>query len=267
MNFNIEPKKQEWKGQGWTVTTLKGPILNAQDIDNAEKNLGIPIPEMIFGKNKVSIEHEKSGFEIHFTALNALDLVDKTGDKGLIQVAHSKAWSSTRNKNRSAAGDKIEGIIKPFDWTYSTDYCGDVCDSKTMDDNIENVPEIPFDKLKQPDPILFFDEVSLYEDELGDNGIVILNCKVRVMPERLLVLCRFFLRVDNVLLRIRDTRVYVEFETGQVIREYQEQEENFDELKKKIPLGVKDPGSYLRDANWVASKLKVLGGRRDGYKV
>lgn len=87
------------------------------------------------------------------------------------------------------------------------------------------------DLLKRPDPILFFDELVLYEDELADNGITMLSCKIRVMPARLLLLCRFFMRLDNVLFRIRDTRVYVDFETGEVIREYVAKEAEFEAVR------------------------------------
>ena len=85
--------------------------------------------------------------------------------------------------------------------------------------------------MKRPDPILFFDNVILYEDELADNGISMLSCKIRVMPGRLLALTRFFLRLDDVLFRIRDTRVYVDFETKEVIREYVAREQDFESVK------------------------------------
>lgn len=97
---------------------------------------------------------------------------------------------------------------------------------------IDASAEIPYDKLKSPDPILLFDEVMLYEDELADNGIAMLNVKVRVMPDRLLVLQRFFLRLDDVIIRIRDTRVYVEFATGEVVREYVAREDSYSNVKK-----------------------------------
>ena len=71
----------------------------------------------------------------------------------------------------------------------------------------------------------------LYEDEMADNGITMLSCKVRVMPTRLLLLCRFFMRLDNVIFRIRDTRVYVEFSTGEVIREYTAKEESYEAIR------------------------------------
>jgi len=60
----------------------------------------------------------------------------------------------------------------------------------------------------------------------------LLSIKVRVMPERLLLLSRFFLRLDDVLFRIRDTRVYVEFSTGEVMRDYCAMEERYAKLKE-----------------------------------
>lgn len=91
---------------------------------------------------------------------------------------------------------------------------------------------IPLELLKRPDPILFFDDVMLYEDELADNGIAMLSCKIRVMPARMLLLSRFFMRLDNVIFRIRDTRIYVDFGTGEVIREYVAKEDEFESVRK-----------------------------------
>jgi len=85
--------------------------------------------------------------------------------------------------------------------------------------------------LKRPDPILLFDDLVLYEDEMADNGITTLSIKIRVMPERLLLLSRFFMRLDNVLFRLRDTRVYVDFATGEVIREYSAKEEDYEKVR------------------------------------
>ena len=79
----------------------------------------------------------------------------------------------------------------------------------------------------------------LYEDELADNGITMLSCKIRVMPERLLLLMRFFMRLDNVLFRLRDTRVYIDFETMEVIREYQAKECEYEKVRQ-----VRLPGIY-----------------------
>ena len=121
-------------------------------------------------------------------------------------------------------------MVKPFDWSYSTNYTGTLKPGAPPFQS--TTKSIPLELLKQPDPILFFDEVMLYEDEMADNGITMLSCKIRVMPKRLLLLCRFFMRLDNVLLRIRDTRLYVDFETGDVIREYVAKEEKYEVVRQ-----------------------------------
>lgn len=124
-------------------------------------------------------------------------------------------------------------MVKPFDWSYTTDHKGAITKGKefTMP-SIENAEPIPIELLKRPDPILFFEEVLLYESELDDNGISVVSCKIRVMPDRMLLLCRLFMRLDKVLVRIRDTRIYIDFNTGKVIRDYTEKEDTFDVVNK-----------------------------------
>ena len=133
-------------------------------------------------------------------------------------------------RGREKKHEGITEVVKPFDWSYSTDYKGTVPKSTPPFQPSEK--PIPLELLKQPDPIIFFDEVMLYEDEMADNGITLLSCKVRVMPARLLLLCRFFMRLDNVLVRIRDTRIYVEFATREVIREYVAKEERYEVIRQ-----------------------------------
>ena len=138
-----------------------------------------------------------------------------------------------RGMLRKASEKKHEGItevVKPFDWSYSTDYKGTLRSPSPQFET--TTTPIPLALLKRPDPILFFDEVVLYEDEMADNGIAMYSCKIRVMPARLLLLCRFFMRLDNVLLRIRDTRIYVDFAAGEVIREYVAKEEKYEVVRQ-----------------------------------
>jgi type 2A phosphatase activator TIP41 len=136
-------------------------------------------------------------------------------------------------QSREKAHEGIKEVVKPFDWSYTTDYKGTITNGKSFDGPLQQDAEpIPIALLKRPDPILFFEEVVLYESELDDNGISIVSCKLRVMPDRMLLLCRLFLRLDDVVVRIRDTRIYVEFATGKVIRDYTEKEDAFDKVKR-----------------------------------
>lgn len=120
-----------------------------------------------------------------------------------------------------------------------------------------NTP-IPIALLRRPDPILFFDEVVLYEDELADNGIAMLSCKIRVMPARLLLLCRFFMRLDDVVFRIRDTRVFIEFASGEVTREYTAREEKFEVVRQRLAATREDVPALMRDPNRLVELLPVV---------
>lgn len=81
--------------KGFKITTQKLPILKAGPIEKMTNDLGITPPEMIFGDNFVQIEHEKTGWSIAFNAYDALDRVDKTGQK-MLKVAYSKEWQRSR---------------------------------------------------------------------------------------------------------------------------------------------------------------------------
>lgn len=230
---------------GWRIETHKFPICNAPEIDALTARVGIAPPEMIFGNNSVTLAHAASGFHISFSAAGALDAVDKTGAGGMLRVAYSDEWQRMREK----VSEDIRDVVRPFDWSYSTAFRGDVGGGAVpLAPLADGAPGIPFDRLRRPDPILLFDDVMLYEDELADNGIAMLSVKLRVMPERLLLLQRFFLRLDGVVVRLRDTRVYVEFATGEVIREYVSREEKYDDVKKVR--AVSEPSGCRGSADW-----------------
>lgn len=80
---------------GFRITTRKLPILRAGPIEEMTSKLGIAPPEMIFGDNVVTIEHESGGWGITFNAFDALDRVDKTGQARLT-VAYSREWQKNR---------------------------------------------------------------------------------------------------------------------------------------------------------------------------
>jgi type 2A phosphatase activator TIP41 len=165
---------------------------------------------------------------------------------------------------REHVHEDIKEVIKPFDWSYSTDYAGSTSPEPTFK---HSEKPIPIALLTRPDPILFFDEVMLYEDELADNGIAMLSGKIRVMPERLLLLLRFFLRLDGVVCRIRDTRVFVEFKTGEVIREYTAREEKYDTIKSKLAYLKDEVPAMLRDPNKLSELMPVVERRLESLTL
>ncbi len=212
------------------IASRKLPISKAGPIDVMGARLGIPIPEMIFGDNLLSVTHVPTGWSAAFAAEPALDRVDKTGSN-MLRVAHAASWSSSREQTSAAS---IREVVKPYDWSYSTDYRGTLGSDEAVAQHplVPGGTPIPLELLKRRDPILFFDEVMLYESELDDNGISMLNVKVRVMQKRMLLLCRLFMRVDGVVVRVRDTRLYVDFDADLVIREYTAKEDTFENVKR-----------------------------------
>src|ERR1700760_37053 len=197
-------------------------------------------------------------------------LTQKSG--GLIgkRIRKVKSLLALRIVHRQHVHSDIKEVIKPFDWSYSTDYKGSIFYKQPSEDTTQESPafrttdrKLPLRLLSQPDPILFFSSVDLFEDELADNGMSLLTVQVRVMQKRLFPLCRFFLRLDDVIFRFRDTRVYIEFETGEIIREYTTREEKYDAIKSQLGSAV-DATSFMRDPDQLAKVCPIVETTLEG---
>lgn len=255
----------------WKITTRKEPILKADPIEALNNDIGIPIPEMIFGDNFVSVTHLPSQWTLNFNARDALNRVSKN-EEGMLQVAVAEEWKKDRRGQLDGKGDAVlgmgvKGVVKPFDWSYSTDYAGTTHakDAAWRPAGEEEV--IRTDLLSRQDPILFFDAVDLYEDELADNGITLLKIKVRMMSERLLVLSRLFLRLDGVIVRIRDTRVYVEHSGEKIVRQYTAKEEKYEVLKKELERRRENVPEAFRDEVLLAPMLRTVEDKVEVFEV
>ncbi|RGB28913.1 TIP41-like family-domain-containing protein [Rhizophagus diaphanus] len=246
-----EGSQQGIKINGWTITTNKSSISNSREIEKAQKEVTISLPEMFFGNNLLRISNDY-GVIYEFSPLNALKMVDATAEGGeKVKVAYSEEWKKKSAKNH----EHIKDVIKPYDWTYTTSYTGTL--KGTVDNQVfeNSTDRIDMEKLKKVEEILFYDEIDLFEDELADNGTAIINVKIRVMPSGFYILQRFFLRVDEVLFRMNDTRVYHEFGTDYLQLEYSSREEHYNKIRACIPKYKGDDISQLTDINWINSKL------------
>ncbi|RNA38880.1 TIP41 [Brachionus plicatilis] len=211
-------KSTNYQFNNWYIETNKGRILASQgeQRERYENEIKLPhLPDMLFADNYLRLTH-KSGFGIEFNALDALKLVDPSAD--LIKVSVAKEWQESRTDC-----EFIDKLVRPFDWTFTTNYKGSFIGDKKLAENPTS-DRINMEKLKIPETISFFDEISLFDDELSDHGISCLNVKIRVMPTSFYILQRFFLRVDNVVIRCNDTRLYHEAQNNFLIREYSERE-------------------------------------------
>ncbi|KAA0198114.1 hypothetical protein HAZT_HAZT009508 [Hyalella azteca] len=127
------------------------------------------LPDMIFNKNVLRIEHE-TGAAIEFNALDALrELRDVDLDN--IQVAHATEWQEARKDC-----EHTQNVVSGYDWTYTTNYNGSLSGGFSIR---PSDTRIDMQKLRAKEPIRFFQELYLYEDELDDNGAS--NCVVKIV--------------------------------------------------------------------------------------
>ncbi|GFY95006.1 TIP41-like family protein [Actinidia rufa] len=169
---------------GWEIESRNRPILNSLHLQEWECKLQTShLPEMVFGDSSLALKHINSGTKIHFNAFDAL-----TGWKQEalppVEVPAAAKW-----KFRSKP---FQQAILNYDYTFTTPYCGNETreiseelgsDVTSDEDNCylhwEDCNEqIDMAALASKEPILFYDEVILYEDELADNGVSLLTVKV-----------------------------------------------------------------------------------------
>jgi len=216
------PTLDDYQYQGWTIKTAKSRIMSSAEEADINKDLELPhLPDMLFIHNRLTLQH-KDGLCIQMNPKDALKRVNNKED--LIHVSLSKDWLAARQNS-----PHINKIVHPYDWTFTTDYKGTTSHQGTL--RVEETNEtIDYEQLKVKEKILFFDELVLFEDELDDNGCTKLSVKIRAMPSGFFVLLRFYLRVDNTLIRLHDTRLYHQIGTDFVLREYSEREDRTENL-------------------------------------
>ncbi|GAA6061682.1 hypothetical protein JCM10212_005974 [Sporobolomyces blumeae] len=253
----------------WTIRSTKLPILTIPEADAASAELDLALPEIIFGNNRLEVSHDPSGFKLEWNALDMLRAVkkgpgwDADPASGAVRVAHADEWTRGQASTGSISHMTVQ---KPFDWTYTTVHPGSTSTPAQgpmtpWDAAPPSHPGIPLALLARTDiPILFFDEIPLFEDELGDNGIADVTVRVRVNSTSFYVLSRFSLRIDHVLFRHFDVRLYHEFGSNEIVRERKGLEATYEEVKRRL-LGV--PTSLAPDSS-SSSSSSANAGRHVG---
>ncbi|KAF9266327.1 TIP41-domain-containing protein [Marasmius fiardii PR-910] len=283
-NLYESPNSRSIRIGDWHITASTNPISNHHECEALSLSLSIPLPEMPFGRNLLRLHHRPSGWRYQFSTEEALKEVKngelQPGDGG-VKVEYAEAWLKSRTSPSSLLPMPKTVPTKPYDWTYTTMYKGHTATASSDNSEEEEKrgetssappfdpkwspsdPEdpsqqIPLAELTRPDPILFYAEIPLFEDELHDNGSSGLIIRIRVMPTCIFILSRFTLRVDNVLFRSFDTRLYHSFSSDPplVVRETCGWEAPYDRVKNLLP--KRDDLTPLTDPNWIAKILSDL---------
>ncbi|XP_066428169.1 TIP41-like protein isoform X1 [Molothrus aeneus] len=236
----------------WKLSAARTHIMKSAQAERLADELHMPsLPEMMFGDNVLRIQHDH-GFGIEFNATDALKCVNNC--QGMIKVACAEEWQESRSETEHS-----KEVVKPYDWTYTTDYKGTLLGDTATLKVVPTTEHINTEKLKAREQIMFFEEVLLFEDELHDHGVSSLSVKVRVMPSSFFVLLRFFLRVDGVLIRMNDTRLHHEADKTYMLREYTSRESKISSLKNVPPTLFTEPNEisqYLPIKETICEKLE-----------
>ncbi|XP_050364636.1 TIP41-like protein isoform X2 [Argentina anserina] len=243
---------------GWDIETRKRSILNSSTRELWEKKLETcHLPEMVFGESCLTLKHVKSGATVHFNAFDAL-IGWKKEALPPVEVPAAAKWKFRCNPS--------EQVILDYDYTFTTLYCGSETIAKDADKQGGEVSKeacnlhwedckekLDVVALASKEPILFYDEVVLYEDELADNGVSLLTVKV--------------LRVDGVLMRLRDTRMHCTFENNVnpiILRESCWREATFTALAAK---GYPSEAGAYNDPSIISQRLPVVMNKSQKLKV
>ncbi|KAG7222782.1 hypothetical protein INR49_016101 [Caranx melampygus] len=112
-----------------------------------------------------------------------------------------------------ADSEHSKEVVRPYDWTYTTDYRGTLIGEGTQIQVTETTERIDMEKLKAREQIMFFDD--------------------RVMPTSFFLLLRFFLRVDGA-------------GKNYMLREFSTRESKIAELKNVPPALYTDPNEIAQ---------------------
>ena len=117
MIHGFQSSHQDFSFGPWKLTASKTHIMKSADVEKLVDELHTPtLPEMMFGDNVLRIQHG-SGFGIEFNATDALRCMNNY--QGMLKVACAEEWQESRTE-----GEHSKEVIKPYDWTYTTDYKG-----------------------------------------------------------------------------------------------------------------------------------------------
>lgn len=218
--------------KGWAFSGFsEAAIASSAEMDALAVSLGtahIHLPDMTHPGNFLEIRHVPTGFRLRVDAAGAL-----------------KKWQA---EQLAVYGASLGPTA--FNWTYDCHYDGDAAfapagsyvaalSGETAAGSAGSAPSvvptserIPVDKLKRPDPILFYQSFRMYADELHDNGFVESSAKFRVMPTCFLLLVRVYLRLDRERVWMRDVRYYHAFGEPHIIKDVQLRQDAVAELRK-----------------------------------
>jgi type 2A phosphatase activator TIP41 len=159
---------------GWECTSLKTHISPSDEIDTLSRELNFVAPEQLYLSNSLKFKYTAPAYslEFRFAASDALKKCssddwtfqpkDYTGKLVLTTFSNN---AHNANGTGEAKADSEQQIEVDLNGAVEADLPVRVVNPVT-----DPKVQIDMDLLKRRDPILWYDSVVLYEDELHDHG-------------------------------------------------------------------------------------------------
>ena len=248
--LNIPPNNKEivlskYSHKGWDFYSHTENMMNSSDLDllikDKDKN-GLNInhlPEIFYGYNRLFLINKSKNFCYEFNPIQMLSLTNNKIRERLLKEKEIYYIPSQAKSQYT----KVEDIKNDIDWSYSSPYMGHIT-SINNSPLAEYYKEIKENKIfkkeisnkifpeTKVENVLNYNQVHFFEDELGDIGFSEGKIGFGVMNECFLGLMRCYLRVDNMIVRNIDTKIYHKFGDKYILRNFLVKEKTYDELKE-----------------------------------
>ena len=240
---NKEISLSKFSHKGWDFYNHTQNMMNSTDLDllikyKEENKLYINhLPEIFYGFNRLFLINESQNFCYEFNPIQMLSLTNyyirekSLKDKEIYYIPNQA-------KSQYSKSDDTKNEI---DWTFSSPYMGHITSinncamSKYYPEKKEDKKfkieksSIIFPNIKVEN-VLNYKQVHFFEDELGDIGFSEGKIGFGVMEDCFLGLMRCYLRVDNMIVRNIDTKIYHKFGDKYIIRNFLVKENTYEEL-------------------------------------
>ena len=246
--LNIPPNNKEitlskFSHKGWDFYSHTENMMNSKDLDilikDKEENCLFVshLPEIFYGYNRLFLINESANFCYEFNPLQMLSLTSNTIRQKLLKEKEIYYIPSQAKSKYSKSDDNAADE----DWSFSSPYIGHItsinncCISKYYN-KINETKKFQIEKsdIKFPETkvenVLNYNQVHFFEDELGDIGFSEGKIGFGVMEDCFLGLMRCYLRVDNMIVRNIDTKIYHKFGDKYIIRNFLVKEKTYEEL-------------------------------------
>ncbi len=221
---NKEIILNKFSHKGWDFYTHTENMMNPPDLDllcrnNVEHTLSTShLPEIFYGFNRLFLVNESKNFSYEFNPIQMLSLTSNTIRQKLLKEKEIYYIPLKAKSQYSKIGESESDE----DWSFSTPYMGHITsinksDIKKFYPNIKEDKKFKIKKTNIEFPktkienIINYNQIYFFEDELGDIGLSEGKIGFGVMENNFLGLMRCYLRVDNMLVRNIDTKIYHKF--------------------------------------------------------